>query len=104
MKFDRWSPTMKKTFAFRVFKRHHDELNSHYWCHHAAFRAAFSKTVGKSPTDLAKTVFPVPFANRFQGLTLQEWETGNKNQDNWVRLASVIAIAGYLEVFIRVAL
>jgi hypothetical protein len=99
--FNRWKPTLSKTLAYFLFQRHHEEINNNYWAHRAAFRGAFSLTKGKKKSDPADSVLPNPNAERRRAINLGQWADDYNEFDNWTRLAAVIAVTGYLEVFIR---
>jgi len=101
MKFNRWKPTRRTSIAYNVFKIHHTEINHLYWANHAAYKGAYSLTRGKSPSDDADSVFPDPKKERRRTITLAKWSEDYNAFDNWTRLAAVIAITGYFEVFIK---
>src|ERR1700733_12322588 len=102
--FDRWSPALGKTWAFRLFERHHTEINNLYWSHAAALCKAFSSCRGKSPSDPCGSVFHLKPADvrRLPG-TLKDWADKYDSFDNWSRLSSLVAATGYLEVYIKTA-
>ncbi len=101
MPFDRWHPIGGKTFAFRVFRRHHTELNDFYWGHQAALRKVFSLTKPHRPDDPASTLFPDPKNERQRAITLGKWAQDYSGFDNFTRLSALIAATGYLEVLVR---
>jgi hypothetical protein len=101
MLFDRWKPPFGKTMAYRVFQRHHTELNNFYWAHKAALRKAFSLTKPHRPSDRALLLFPDPTNERKRDITLQQWADNYAGFDNFCRLSSLIAATGYLEILTR---
>jgi len=101
MAFDRWKPFTVRSVAYRVFRHHHTEINHLYWAHHAAFKGAYSLTKGKQLSEKANSVFPDPKQERRREITLSTWSDDYNAFDNWSRLGAVIAITGYLEVFMK---
>lgn len=102
--FNRWSPAISKTWAFRLFERHHTEINDLYWAHAAALRKAFSSCRKKQLSDPCDSVFHLKaeHARRLPG-TLKDWADKYNSFDNWTRLSCLVAATGYLEVYMKTA-
>lgn len=100
--FDRWKLGWERTWAYRLFKGHHTQLNSLYWAHAPALRYVFAATRGKKHEDPASSLLslPLPDASRIN-ITLGQWGKQFKDFDNWVRLNALVAITGYLEVYLK---
>jgi hypothetical protein len=103
--FNRWSPALGKTWAFRLFERHHTEINDLYWAHAAALRKAFSSCKKNQLSDPCDSVFHLKpeHARRLPG-TLKDWADKYNSFDNWTRLSCLVAATGYLEVYIKTAI
>ncbi|MDB5334956.1 MAG: hypothetical protein JWN70_575 [Planctomycetaceae bacterium] len=103
MHFDRWTIARSPSLAYRLFKEHHTQLNDLYFSHIAAFRGAFASTKTQSKADSVHTVFPDDKNERHREITLETWAKHYNEFDNWIRLSAVVAITGFLEVFIQSA-
>lgn len=101
--FDRWKPALGKTWAFRLFQRHHTEINDLYWSHVAAFQRAFKACRGKQRTDACSTVFGIRQNPRRLPATLGDWADQYNGFNNWTRLSLLVAATGYLEVYMKTA-
>ncbi len=99
MTFDRWKPTSIPA-RLRVFSEHQTEINHIYWCV-AALHGAKKLVDGKPPTDRADVFFPNPNRERSRDIKLEYWSRDYEAFDNWTRLAAVIAITGYFEIFLK---
>jgi hypothetical protein len=98
--FDRWNCAWERTWAFRLFRKHHTELNAVYWAHTAASNNSL-KAVKSHPVDtLASQVFPVPQADKGRlNRTLEQWQTEYKEFNNWVNLSAAVSLASYVEIY-----
>ncbi|WP_199621002.1 hypothetical protein [Paenibacillus alkalitolerans] len=100
--FPRWQCTTGNTFAYRLFKKHHTEINNLYWSHMLAANRTLNivkkADKGMKPT----TVFSASkkYMKRLPA-TLQQWEHDFKDFNNWVRLSAAMAINGYMEIYLR---
>ncbi len=101
MNYDRWKPTRETSIAYYIFSVHHTELNHMYWSHNAAKQGAYSLTRTQSKTTLADTIFPNKDNLRHRKISLVDWSRDYKAFDNWTRLAAIIAISGYFEMYIN---
>jgi hypothetical protein len=99
--FKRWDLGWGRTWAYRLFKAHHTELNNLYWAHAPALRFAFAATRGVLPTSATNTLFRLGPPNDTRiNLQLKDWGRNYGAFDNWVRLSALVAITGYLEIYI----
>jgi hypothetical protein len=100
--FKRWTPAWGSTWAYRLFQQHHRQINVFYWSHVGAKQYAFAATSGFSTEDHASVLFTIPTpGNNNLDITLGEWGSQYSEFDNWVRLNALVAITGYLEVFLK---
>lgn len=102
--FRRWSPALGKTWAFRLFERHHTEINDFYWAHVAALRKTFSSCKKNKRSDPCDSIFNLPPEHARRLFTnLGEWSIAYDSFDNWTRLNCLVAATGYLEIYIKTA-
>lgn len=100
--FNRWSLGWGRTWAYRLFKSHHTQLNSLYWSHAPALRYVFSATRGRGRDDPASSLFTLPSQDLTRiNISLGDWAKHYGDFDNWVRLNALVAITGYLEVYLK---
>jgi hypothetical protein len=100
--FDRWALGWGRTLAYRLFKRHHTQLNSLYWAHAAALRFAFSATRKHKREDPTTSLFSLPGNDITRiNYSLGGWADNYEDFDNWVRLNALVGITGYLEVYLK---
>jgi hypothetical protein len=100
--FDRWALGWGKTWAYRLFKGHHTQLNSLYWSHASALRFVFSATRGRRREDPANSLLSLPANDLTRiNISLGDWAKCYGDFDNWVRLNCLVAITGYLEVYLK---
>ncbi|WP_154215941.1 hypothetical protein [Vibrio parahaemolyticus] len=100
MSFHRHKLFYHRSLAYRLFKRHHTHFNDIYWSHKTVLAHTFSSTAMHSTSDPASALF-----NKEKGTSRGERELGTwagwyNDFDSWTRMASVVAIAGYLETYI----
>lgn len=100
--FSRWVGSSGSTLSYRLFKQHHNEINSLYWSHMLAAKRTLH-TVGKADKRLRPTtVFTVPRKHlRKIAPSLERWERDYKDFNNWVRLSASVAINSYMEIYLR---
>lgn len=92
------------TWAYRLFRYHHIQLNEIYWSYapvaNDALKLAKTMPPATEPADLFKYLgdnarrIPHP---------LSGWEKSFKESQAWMRLSLVMAIASILEVYLRTA-
>lgn len=100
--FDRWTCAWSKTWAFRLFKKHHTELNSLYWAHIASSNNSLKTIKSYPPETLASTVFPLPqIDNRRLNRTVEQWKQEYKEFNNWVNLSAAVSLASYIEIYLQ---
>lgn len=102
MQFNRWSYPWPKTWAYFVFKKHHTQLNSIWWAHHAASRR--SATIGHSVGMGIPTIKAFPASIIHPGrknLPLSDWYEYYKDFDNWARLSACMSMCAYFEHFLH---
>ena len=88
------------TLAWRLFKRHHTQLNSMFWAHTAAKEHSCDAAEAFSTSDPTGRVFTYATSHLRVPATVKDWTQGYADFDEWTRLASVLAVSGYLETFI----
>jgi hypothetical protein len=93
-------PFLERTAAIRLFKRHHTHFNATFWSYAAARHHAYAATKASVPADPASSIFPYAANNRRLNVDLGVWAENFEDFDRWSRHASVLAIAGYLEMFL----
>lgn len=91
---------MDRTAAFQLFRRHHTHFNAAFWAYAASHRHAYSATKGSDARDPASSIFGYASQNRRLNVDLGTWGRNFDHFDRWSRHASVLAIAGYLEMFL----
>lgn len=100
--FNRWALGWGRTWAYRLFKSHHTQLNSLYWSHAPALRYVLSATRSKDPKEPATSLLSLPTEDITRiNITLRDWADHYGDFDNWVRLNALVAITGYLEVYLK---
>lgn len=102
MSFDRHQSWLGYSWAYRVFKLHHRDLNQIYW----AFRpiAAHAGAMGKVAT--ARTPTAILFGSlgaddRRVPSPVELWQPAFDSCQNWIHLAAVLSASSYLEVYLR---
>jgi hypothetical protein len=100
MPYSRWEPFLGQSAAYLLFKRHQTHFNSVFWSYAAAHRHAYAATRGHSPDESTSSVFSYAVKNRRLNISLAEWAAHFDGFDRWSRYASVLAISGYLELFL----
>jgi len=100
--FSRWQSFSGSTFSHRLFKRHHDEINSLYWSHMLASKRTLDVVKKTDKRLRPTTVFAVPRKHMKRiAPTLEQWEKDFKDFNNWVRLSASVAINSYMEIYLR---
>lgn len=100
MSFNRNSAFSGKSLAWWLFKRHHTHFNDIFWAHKLAKEHIFSCTKAFQRTDSSQLLFSSKILGRRIPATLGEWGENYSDFDRWSQMASVLAIAGYLETYI----
>jgi hypothetical protein len=100
MPFSRYGLFHQHTLAWRLFKRHHTHFNDIFWSHKTAKVHAYSSTKSYAREDLTGSLFRLAVNNRRVPNTLGNWADAYSAFDQWTQMASIIAIAGYLETYI----
>lgn len=102
MRFDRYGNWLGTTWAFRTFQQHHTEINDLYWNHVGA--ASFANYIARHapPGTKPESLFSAtgPNARRLANTT-DEWRRHAGDFGNWVRLAAVLSISSYFELYMR---
>ena len=102
--FDRWKCEWDRTWAHRVFRKHHTQLNSLYWAHLSAANHLLKVAKAYPETALAAEVFPIPADDKGRkNNRLGQWSQDYKEFINWVRLNVAVSLSGYLEVYLQSA-
>ncbi|WP_412067051.1 hypothetical protein [Rubrivirga sp. IMCC43871] len=101
-KFDRWKLGWNRTWAYRLFQRHHTQINQLYWSHVGVANFAFAATKPFDETDHTSVLFSLDDpANSNLDIPLGQWASQYDSFCNWVRLSSLVAITGYMEVYLK---
>lgn len=102
--FERWSSLSRTTFAYRLFKQHHDEINRLYIAHMLSSRRTLNFVKRTDKQSKLSTVFSIPkkYA-KHAAPDLERWEKDFKQFNNWVRLSAAVAINAYMEIYLRSA-
>jgi hypothetical protein len=100
----RWDLYLGATWAFRIFKKHHEELNDLYWSH--ATVAEFAKRRSKTTPDTAATTATfsdVGDDTQRPPQLIKDFRDAYSSFDNWVRLNAVMSLSAYFELYLRTA-
>jgi len=101
-KFNRSSLWLGTTWSYRRFRQHQTEINQLYWSF--APSAGYSDYIARHAMAGSTTaaVFQAsgPDAHRIPS-TIEEWRASFKDFNNWVRMASALSAASYLELYLR---
>lgn len=102
MTFNRWTSKWPRTWPFAIFKRHHTELNDHYWSYAASVHHSRIASRSGKDEDGLNTVLATPQANaRRVNFTVKQWRQLSKESENWIRLNALMALSGYLETYLH---
>jgi hypothetical protein len=103
--FDRSQQWLGSTWSYQRFRVHQTEINQLYWSFAPA--AGFSDYVARhaKPASPTATVFHAsgPDVHRIRP-AIEEWLASFRDFNNWVRMASALSAASYLEVYLRSAI
>ncbi len=100
--FDRWKCEWHRTWAYRIFKKHHTQLNSFYWAHLSASNNSLRIAKGQLQHSPVATIFPVPINDKGRkNNTVEEWTSDYKEFMNWVRLSAAVSLNSYLEIYLQ---
>src|SRR6202011_5166775 len=101
-RFDRTKLWLGSTWSYRRFHKHQTEINDLYWSF--AVAAGYADYIARHAEAGSETaaVFHAsgPHARRIPP-AIQGWRASFRDFDNWVRLASTLSAASYLEVYLR---
>lgn len=100
--FDRSKLWLGSTWSYRHFRQHHTEINRLYWSFAPA--AGYTDYIARHAKARSETaaLFHAsgPDAQRIPS-SIEEWLGSFKDFNNWVRLASALSAASYLELYFR---
>ena len=101
--FSRWKCVSDASWPYRRFRGHHTQLNSFYWSHWAADHLTRRHARSEEPTVETAAHFGLSGNDdaRRPPRTLAEWETTQREAGNWLRLNAALAMASYLELYLR---
>lgn len=100
--FERWNCWWNRTWAFRIFKKHHIQLNDLYWVNRSASNLAFRTIRNINPTDPASNVFSLSPSDISRiNFNIGKWTTDYKEFMNWVRLSAAVSLCSYLEIYLQ---
>lgn len=100
--FERWTCWHDSTWAFRLFKAHHTQLNAVYWAQMPAIVISNRHARNFSRGDLTAEVFSLHGADsRRPARTLDEWKGDYRESENWLRMSAVMSLASYVEIYLR---
>jgi hypothetical protein len=100
--FNRWVPREKSTWAFRVFKKHTNELLRMYTAF-ANSRTYTYSTLGKAAawSDSPTQHFSFPPRLRAEQFSdLRDWSQAFNDLENWINLNALLAISSNLETYL----
>ena len=100
LKFERYQLFQSKSLAHKLFRRHHTHFNDMYWSQRVAFSHTFSQTRGLKRDDVVTTLFSPTKDEARNSRSLGDWGQWYSEFDSWTRMAYVIALTGYLELYI----
>jgi hypothetical protein len=102
LKFGRWDSWLGCSWAYRVFRQHHQELNEHYWSWRPVAQHAQAASAASPPGSATTALFGSAGANdRHVPTPLSRWATCFREAENWLQLAAVMSLSSYIEVYIR---
>jgi hypothetical protein len=101
MIFERYGYALGKTWAFRLFKRHHTELNNLYWSYAQAAHYAGRANALAAPQERPHELFHYRDAGRKVQSDRALWKASFGSFDNWVRLSALMSMSGYLEIYLK---
>lgn len=101
MAFDRSKSWWDRSWALRVFKYHHSELNRNYWT-----SAVMHLLSARALSGVAENIQTAVHLNlsgpdvRRPPRTVGEFKTALVDTGNWTRLNATMAVASYLEIYV----
>lgn len=102
MKFERHKLWGNTTWAYRLFRYHHIQLNKIYWSYAPVARDALQRAHAEDPLVETKDFFSFHTADDLRvPHPLSKWEDAFKQSQTWIRSSLVLVIASILEVYIR---
>ncbi|HEY2541078.1 MAG TPA: hypothetical protein VGI28_16525 [Stellaceae bacterium] len=103
--FDRYGMWLGSTWAYRRFKLHHTEINDLYWSFAPVAGYADYLARHATPAATPTTLFFAtgPDARRLAP-SVGKWQQDLKEFQNWVRLASLLSVVSYFEIYMRDAI
>lgn len=102
MIFDRKKMWLESTWAYRLFRYHHIELNQIYWSYAPVANDALRRAHAESPTVETKDLFSFHGGDAARvPHPLSRWDPAFKMSRTWMRSTLALAIASILEVYIR---
>ena len=103
--FDRFKPSIARSFALRTFNRYETEINQHFWSFkvvsdYARFLAQQQNLT--APTFPTSQIFHAtgPDARRIPP-NVSDWLNARKELENWLRLSALVSAAAYHEAYLR---
>lgn len=102
MIFDRKKMWLESTWAYRLFRYHHIELNLIYWSCAPVASDALRRAQAESPSSETTDLFNFHTGDAARvPHPLSRWDDSFKMSQTWMRSTLALAIASILEVYIR---
>ena len=89
------------TWAYGLFKRHHTELNGLLWSFVPVAADARRRVALAAPEATVPEIFDYKADALHVRPEASHWKTMFPNFENWVRLSALLAICGYIEVYLQ---
>lgn len=100
--FNRYGLSRGHTWAYELFKRHHEELNALYWSYSTVVRDAKRQGEKVDEKQVISKAFSLSRSNQwaeFRKVSL--WKDKFSDFDNWTRLNAALALFSYFEVYLH---
>lgn len=102
--FDRWNSVDRYSYAFRLFARYHNYLNSLYWAHIPASDAMqfYCRNALKDrPGVTTQELFNLKGNDAIRvASSIEIYQYNLKEFDNWTRLNALLALSSYFETYL----
>ena len=104
MSFKRWDSLDQYSYVYRLFVKHHTDMNSLYWAHvpSSGFtQGTFRRAIKEDPSLTTQKVFHLSGANAFRvNSDLNGFSKDLNEFDNWTRLNTLVAVLSYFETYL----
>lgn len=104
MSFKRWESLDQYSYVYRLFVKHHTDMNSLYWAHvpSSGFaQGTFRRAIKNEPSLTTQKAFSLIGANAFRvNSDLNGFSRDLNEFDNWTRLNTLVAVLSYFETYL----